>query len=206
MRVLFFDLETTGFDKRWDYVIEVAGILYDTKTGEEIDRFHEYIKPWNEYTDSNGDTQIAGKKIPEFITELTGITNYQVRSCRSEDAVLRDFVEFVMLNKPDVLCAHNGDKFDVPFIMAKSEFYFLDMPHIRTIDTLKMARSLKPPVKQKTATGRPSYKQISLAEYYGVAYEAHSAIEDVRALIQIYNKMSEEEKPSISTKRKRLGF
>jgi DNA polymerase III epsilon subunit-like protein len=36
-------------------------------------------------------------------------------------------------------------------------------------------------------------KQPTLAAYYGIQYEAHSAIEDVKALIKIYNKMTNTE-------------
>ena len=47
-------------------------------------------------------------------------------------------------------------------------------------------RKLKPAVTMLTAKGRPSYKQISLADFYGIKYQAHSAISDVKALIKIY--------------------
>jgi DNA polymerase III epsilon subunit-like protein len=51
MRLLFVDIETTGFDRRWDSIIEVAAVLYNTDLKKEIITFHEYIKPY--------------KKIPE---------------------------------------------------------------------------------------------------------------------------------------------
>ena len=70
MRLLFVDIETTGFDRRWDSIIEVAAILYNTDLKKQIITFHEYIKPY--------------KKIPEEIEKITGITNAQVESCRGE--------------------------------------------------------------------------------------------------------------------------
>ena len=192
MKLMFLDIETTGFDRRWDYIIELAAVIYDEDTKTTVAEFHEYVKP--------------GKTIPEKIVELTGITNRQVNDCRDERQVLRDFIEFVSIEKPDTIVAHNGDQFDVPFIKSKAEFYFLPMKDLSVIDTLKMARDLKPAVTDLTAQGRPSYKQTSLAKFYGINYQAHSAIFDVKALILIYEKMKEVHKESVQSKRKKLGF
>jgi DNA polymerase III subunit alpha, Gram-positive type len=192
MKLMFLDIETTGFDRRWDYIIELAAVIYDSASKKEIDEFHEYIKP--------------GKVIPDKIVELTGITNRQVNDCRNERDVIRDFIEFVAIHKPDGIVAHNGDQFDIPFIKGKAEFYFLPLKDLPVIDTLKLARDLKPAVTDLTAQGRPSYKQTSLAKFYGITYQAHSAIYDVKALIEIYEKMKEVQKESIESKRKRLGF
>jgi len=192
MKLMFLDIETTGFDRRWDYIIELAAIIYDNQTKEVLEEFHEYIKP--------------GKTIPDKIVELTGITNRQVNDCRDEREVLRDFIEFVSIQKPDAIVAHNGAQFDIPFIKSKAEFYFLPMKDLSVIDTLKMARDLKPAVTDLTAQGRPSYKQTSLAKFYGINYQAHSAIYDVKALILIYEKMKEVQRESVQSKRKRLGF
>jgi len=30
-RIIFYDLETTGFSRTWDFIIEVAAVLYDTE-------------------------------------------------------------------------------------------------------------------------------------------------------------------------------
>lgn len=192
MKVLFFDIETTGFSREWDYIIEIAAILYDTETKTEIDRFHEYIKP--------------GKKISDKIIKITGITNYKVANCRSEDDVLRDFYEFVIMSNPDVLGGHNIDAFDVNFVNKRLARYFLDTISFKTIDTLKLARKLKPPVGMATATGRPSYKQESIAMGFGIEYQAHSAIEDVKANIEIYFRMLAMEAERESKVRTKLGF
>jgi exonuclease I len=56
----------------------------------------------------------------------------------------------------------------------------------------------------KTPTGAPSYKQQSIAAGYGLVYQAHSAIEDVKTLIEIYNRMTGTQQRS--AKRNLLGF
>lgn len=192
MKLMFLDIETTGFDRRWDFIIELAAVIYDEDTKKTVTEFHEYVKP--------------GKTIPDKIVELTGITNRQVNNCRDEREVLRDFIEFVSIHKPDAIVAHNGGQFDVPFIKSKADYYFLPMKDLSVIDTLKMARDLKPAVTDLTAQGRPSYKQTSLAKFYGINYQAHSAIYDVKALILIYEKMKEVQRESVQSKRKKLGF
>lgn len=192
MRLMFLDIETTGFDRRWDHLIELAAVIYDTYKKEETEEFHEYVNP--------------GKTIPPKIVELTGITNRQVSGARTEREVLRDFIEFVAIHKPEAIVAHNGQQFDMPFIKSKTDFYFLPMKDIPIIDTLKLARSLKPEVTDLTPQGRPSYKQTALAKFYGIKYQAHSAIFDVKALIKIYEKMQEVQKESLKSKRRKLGF
>lgn len=194
MKLLFIDLETTGFSRQWDYIIEIAAVLYDVEGRQEMYRFHEYIKP--------------GKTIPAKITKITGITNSQVAGCRAEDDVMRDFVEFVAIAKPDAIVWHNGDVFDGQFIQEKSDKYFLDfdLSKYTTIDTLKMARKIKPPVGMSTATGKPSYKQTSLAMGMGLDYKAHSAIDDTLALAEIYFWLLGIVTNREDSKRNKLGF
>jgi len=184
MKLLFTDLETTGFDRRWDYIIEVASILYNTETDQEEARFHEYIKP--------------GKKIPS-------ITNQQVANARDEFEVLEDFFNFVEEIQPDYIVGHNYDTFDGKFLAAKADTYFFNPLKFKTQDTLKIARKKKVPVKFTTKTGRPSYRQESIAAAYKIEYDAHSAINDVSALIEIYKKMHSKDL-EIKKARNKLGF
>lgn len=78
-KILFVDLETTGFSRDWDFIIEVAAILYDEETRQELKVFHEYIRP--------------GKRIPQNIVEITRISNEKVEKCRNEKVVMEDFFE-----------------------------------------------------------------------------------------------------------------
>lgn len=193
MKLLMIDIETTGFSRQWDYIIELAAVLYDTETDEELDRFHEYIKP--------------GKKIPDKITMITGITNYQVENCRSEDDVVRDFIEWVAIVKPDATGGHNIDTFDLQFIEEKANKYFITYKKpAKTIDTLKLARKIKPAVGMSTATGRPSYKMESIAMGMGHEYNAHSAIDDVITNYIVYKHLLATEERKNGKSRKKLGF
>jgi DNA polymerase III alpha subunit (gram-positive type) len=99
MKLLFLDIETTGFSRRYDYIIEIAAIYYDTEEQKEIARFHEYIKP--------------KKLIPANVEEITRITNAQVKNCREEVQVLEDFIKFIDKHNPESYVGHNIDAFDI---------------------------------------------------------------------------------------------
>lgn len=184
---LFLDIETTGFSRQWDYILELAGIMYDEDNHRILDSFHEYIKP--------------GKSIPLKITELTGITNIQVSHCRNEKQVLMDFTEWVAINKPNKIIGHNCKSFDLGFIREKSNKYYAGWNEdgIEIIDTLALARQLNKSGKISV----DNCQQQTLAAYFNIQYEAHSAIEDVNALIKIYEAM---QKLNKVTTRADLGF
>ena len=172
-KILFLDIETTGFSRDWDEIIEIAAILIDANTGKDIDSFHEYIKP--------------KRNITPKITNLTRITNAQVANCRSEQIVLMDFSEWVTISNADIVVGHNCKSFDLNFIKARCDKFGIKWTSPQTIvDTLALARQLNKEGIIKTENNQ----QPTLAKYFGVTYEAHSAIEDTKALIKIYNKMT----------------
>jgi len=181
-KYIFFDIETTGFSREWDNIIEIAAVLYDTEAKKELDIFNEYIKP--------------SKSIPMKVTEITGIDNYTVRNARDERSVVTDFLEWVFLSGAIAIVGHNIKTFDLGFISTKAEKYRLPMFDLQIIDTLQIARSNKYPI--------PNNQQTTLAAYFGVEYVAHRAIEDVRANIKIYFKMTTQ--PEIAAKRAAAGF
>lgn len=186
-KILFLDIETTGFSRQWEYILELAAEVWDETSKQVVDSFHEYIKP--------------GKSIPLKITELTGITNEQVRNCRSEFDVLTDFCEFVAMSDITKIVGHNCKAFDLSFIREKCAKYKLGWNEdgVEIIDTLAMARNLNKSGKISTE----NCQQPTLAAYFHIDYEAHSAINDVEALIKIYQKMLALNKPAT---RAELGF
>lgn len=173
-KILFLDIETTGFSRQWNEIIEIAAVVVDSETGKDIDSFHEYIKPRN--------------KVNSQVTELTGITNAMLANCRNESTVLMDFSEWVYFTKPNTIVGHNCKSFDLNFIKARCEHWGVswDTNNINIVDTLALAREMNKQGKIKVE----NCKQPTIAAYFGIQYEAHSAIEDVKALIKIYNKMN----------------
>lgn len=95
------DIETTGLDPLFDDIIEIAGIKY--RENKEIERFQSLINP--------------GRKIGDFIVELTGITNEMLLDAPSIETVLPRFLEFV---GNDTIVGHNVH-FDINFIYDNVE-------------------------------------------------------------------------------------
>lgn len=184
MKLLFLDIETTGFSREWNEIIELAAILYDTEKQETIDSFHQYAKP--------------AKGVPANITEITGITNEQLKNSPSEKEMMLDFCNWCDDIVCDGIVGHNCKAFDLQFIDAKCNRYhynWMKSPNI--IDTLSLARQMK----KSGLLNLANLKQTTLAEHFNITYQAHSALEDVKALILIYNKMID-----YKPKRETLGF
>ena len=118
---IVLDIETTGFSRDNDRIIEIAAIHY--VFGEEAKRFHTYINPQ--------------MPIPKHITRLTGIHQHNVDDAPLIEDIADDFCEFI---KDYPLVGHNIINFDLPFL---EKHLPLDEPHF-TIDTLDMARAAFP--------------------------------------------------------------
>ena len=186
MKQLFLDIETTGFSRDWNEIIEIAAVLYNSDTKEMIDSFHMYAKPT--------------RGIPANITELTGITNDMVSSCPPEWSVLLDFCNWCDDHEYEELIGHNCKTFDLQFIDTKCAKYGIkwSSKNKSIVDTLVLARQLK----KQNLINVENCKQTTIASYFNIDYTAHSALSDVRALIQIYEKMKVCGVPQRST----LGF
>ena len=88
----------------------------------------------------------------------------------------------------DVFVGHNIATFDMGFMRTKAQIYNItNFKEYPVIDTLKMAKQLNKEGRIHTE----NCKQPTLGEYFGVNYCAHSAINDVTALKEIYFKMLE---------------
>ena len=125
-----FDFETTGTSARTGRAIEIG--IAKVKNLQIIDTYSTFFNP--------------GMQIPFFITDLTGITNDDVRDAPFFEDVTRDILEFF---GDSVLTAHNL-KFDISFLkneLMRAGFEFVDNPQICT---LKIARKLYPELKSKS--------------------------------------------------------
>ena len=149
-----FDIETTGFSREYDRIIEIgASKVYQ---GGVIDTFQAFINP--------------ERKLSEKIKSLTHITDEDVNSADIIDVVLPKFLEFC---KDSILVAHNAI-FDVPFIYRNIERLGIDFPVLPTIDTLNLFRA-----GYYNKTKKFNLKE--LCKMFSVKQEAHHrAIDDAR--------------------------
>jgi DNA polymerase III epsilon subunit family exonuclease len=159
-----FDIETTGLSaKNGDRIIEIGAVKI--KNGRVIDVFHSLINP--------------EVKLPYMTTELTGITDEDVKNSPKLREVLPEFKAFA---EGLVLVAHNA-KFDIGFIQHYGAFIDIEFnePYI---DTVQMSRYL--------LTDLASHKLNCVAERLKVKQNCHHrGDDDARVCGEIFIKLSE---------------
>ncbi len=116
-----FDIEATGLTQKYDKIIQIAAIK--VKNGMIVDKFNEMINP--EFP------------LPEFITELTSITDSDLEGKDTIDKVLPRFIEFA---KGTILVAHNA-RYDVGFIYSEANRLNIEFETLPVIDTLNLFRA-----------------------------------------------------------------
>ena len=147
-----FDVETTGLSAVYDTIIELAAVkMYK---GNVIESFDEFIDP--------------GHPLSRTTIDLTGITDEMVRGSKSEEEVLRLFLEF---SKDSILVAHNA-AFDMGFLNTSYAKYGIPEATNPVIDTLELARYLYPQFK-RFGLGVLSKKfGVSLEQHHRAIYDA----------------------------------
>lgn len=157
---LFVDVETTGIDASREAVIELAMVLfgYDAQgrvTGIE-DRFDELEDP--------------GRPIPREITELTGITDDDVRGRRLDEPRIRELV-----GRANLVVAHNAP-FDRAFLERRLP-EFAGQPWA--------CSAMDVPWHEE---GFESRKLEFLAYRFGTFYDAHRAVTDCVAGVHVLSR------------------
>ena len=157
-RVIVLDTETTGLDAKSERIIELAllSVLVDTTTGQPVGP----VTTYESFED-------PGKPIPPAITEITGIDDSMVRGQRIDDARVAELVLAA-----DLIVAHNAG-FDRPFVEAR-----LPVFATRAWNCSFAGIDWK-------AQGSGSAKLEFLAHERGWFYDAHRALVDCHALLQV---------------------
>ena len=156
------DLETTGLDYEYDSIIELSAIRY--RNGQEVAQYNQLVDP--------------GFGIPQFITDLTGISNEMLSGCPRIEDLIGDFAAFLA---GDPILGHNII-FDMHFLAVAYDQYLsrnIDNP---CIDTVRIARKVLPQLKH--------HRLCDLAEFYGISYAgAHRASVDCEITNSCYRIM-----------------
>jgi DNA polymerase-3 subunit alpha (Gram-positive type) len=158
-----FDVETTGLSVVDDYVIEVGAMKFKLSGSTE--------EPQIEILDQMDVFIRSPKRVPAFITELTGITNEKLdEDGVSLEAAVAQFDAFVG-DYP--LVAHNM-KFDRDMMKTSYRRVGQVMPNNVLIDTLAISRCVNKELK--------GHGLDKLAKRYEIKLENHHrADQDVRA-------------------------
>lgn len=155
-----FDLETTGLSPDSDSIIEIAAVK--VINDRPADTFSSFVDPH--------------RRIPEFITDITGITNKMVKGAPPAEEIVPAFIDFC--GGLPVL-GHNINKFDMRFINAVQRDF---SPF--SVDTLDLSEHIR--------TGGTGNSLSSLCLRFNVINDnAHRALSDCMATHEVYLKLKE---------------
>ncbi|MBN1303077.1 MAG: DEAD/DEAH box helicase family protein [Anaerolineales bacterium] len=157
--IIAIDLETTGLDSKKDAIIEVGAVRFNNKRVQ--DEWSTLINP--------------GRHIPDFISNLTGITDSMVRQAPSIQDVIAELAAFI--GEAPVL-GHNI-RFDLSFLQR----YGLCQNN-QVIDTYELASVLMPAASR--------YNLGALGQILGIPLPAtHRALDDARVTQAVFSLMYE---------------
>lgn len=152
MKFVVLDLETTGLSPYEDEIIEIALVLIDPQTFQEIDRFHSFVRPQ--------------KEIPELITQITNISLSEVENAPWFPMIAERVQNFLSDN---ILVGHNIN-FDISFL----ESHGISCRKNPKLDTFFLANFL--------CYEEHSLNLGYLSQRFGISLEnAHRAIDDTLA-------------------------
>ncbi len=165
-KIIWFDIETTGFNIFQNSIIEIAAIDNQEKKFQSL---ISYDKP-----------------LPKKIIEITKITDEMLCDQPNIVTVLKNFVDFIKSdqhpNKITYMIGHNINCFDIPFVKAQCAKYGIKFPKIYTIDTMRMS--------QYILVDQYSHSLAALCNLFGVCNSnAHRALSDVYTTRVIYDNL-----------------
>jgi DNA polymerase-3 subunit epsilon len=159
-RGVFVDVETTGLDPIRDEIIELAMLKFDYSSDGEICATGESYEAFRD----------PGRPIPSAVTALTGITDEMVAGKSIDVDALSAFVDDV-----DLVVAHNAD-FDRRFCERLCED-FVGKPWGCSYREVGWSDE-----------GFDSARLGHLAIGHGLFFDAHRALDDCRAGLEILSR------------------
>lgn len=153
------DIETTGLG-RSARIIELGAVRI--RHGRKVASYSQLVNP-----------QIP---IPAKVTQITGITDRDVRHQPTIDKALPRFYAFC---GKDTWIGHNIHRFDIPIIKHEAERVGAGIPDISFYDTLEISQVYLPQLDH--------HRLKDLIRYFGIAKtERHRAADDAAQTAQIF--------------------
>ncbi|WP_270318795.1 PolC-type DNA polymerase III [Bifidobacterium adolescentis] len=153
------DIETTGLG-RSARIIELGAVRM--RHGRKVASFSQLVNP-----------QIP---IPAKVTQITGITDRNVKGKPTIDKALPKFYAFC---GHDTWIGHNIRRFDLPVIAREAQRVGAGMPDVSFYDTMELSQALLPQLDH--------HRVVDLIRYFGIAKtERHRAADDAAQTAQIF--------------------
>ncbi len=164
------DLETTGASPKTGAAITEIGAV-KVKSGEHHGEFESFVNPLT--------------PIPDYITQMTGITDLMLATAPVIDEILPAFLEFAGSSDQTVIVAHNAS-FDLSFLKSAAKEIDIKWPAYKTLDTVTIARQVL------SKDDVPNCKLSTLAQFFGTKTEPnHRALDDAKATTEILHGLIE---------------
>jgi len=164
------DLETTGSSPKKGAAITEIGAV-KVRRGQYLGNFESFVNPLT--------------SIPEYITQMTGITDLMLAKAPVIDEILPAFLEFAGSAEQTIIVAHNAP-FDLSFLKSAAKELDLDWPKYKTLDTVTIARQVL------SKEDVPNCKLSTLAQFFGTKTEPnHRALDDAKATTEILHGLIE---------------
>lgn len=157
------DLETTGLNPKTDKIIEIGAVK--VVQGKITGTFSTLVNP--------------GRKLEQRITELTGITDDDLKDAPYIEEVLPELFSF--LGKLPLL--GHSVLFDFSFL-KKAAVDRKEIFEKKAVDTLKIARKYLAQLESRSLD--------ALCNYYKIPHHAHRALADAEATDLLYRRLTEE--------------
>lgn len=166
MLICGLDIETTGFLDTGDHrIIEVYAGLWDMDSLRLVDEFYRKVHPQ--------------RSIPVDSFRVHGIALGDLEGAPPFEGIADELQAF--LERAQLLVAHNGETFDLPFINQELKRVGREIVRVPMFDTMKQAR-------WATADGKsPTLGQLCFA--LGIDYDAakaHAASYDVKVMMAAF--------------------
>jgi DNA polymerase III epsilon subunit family exonuclease len=167
---IVLDLETTGASPANGCAITEIGAIA-VRGGEILEEFSTFVNP-----------QVP---LPEYIINLTGITDEMLVGAPLIDQAFPDFIDFINRHKDVHLVAHNAP-FDLGFLKAAAAALSHDWPKYEVIDTVKLARRV---IDRSEIL---NYKLGTLSQFFDTkALPNHRALDDVKTTVEVLHRLIE---------------
>jgi DNA polymerase-3 subunit epsilon len=162
---IVFDTETTGLNPETNEIIEFTFLKYENNI--LVDKLSSLVRP--------------EELIPDFITNITHISNEDVLDKKDINYYLEDIIKFI--NK-SIIIGHNV-LFDIKFLREAISKSNLDLEplNIQYIDTVNLAR--------KCIIDVPNHKLETLKNYFNINCISHRSEADCEVTKIVYEKCVE---------------
>lgn len=155
-----FDTETTGLWAPSHRIVEIGAVKFRL-SDDQVETFQQLVNP--------------GRKIPEEVIGIHGITDNMVAEAPAIDNVLEMFIRFCTADS--ILVAHNAP-FDISFMSCELERVDMTFGENRILDTVD--------IYHRMHSGLESYSLLSLAKQFKITEnQNHRALSDAQIVRQL---------------------